>query len=398
MRVPRRGGGPTPQSSPGRSRSESPEPLQLPNELVIEIFRNRVLSRHDLFNCALVSRRFRDPVNEILYSHLEIDIHMLDDGQQEGEDTVWAWSARGWELLRTRVECPDFTQHIRSLYFDIEWGGYKSDARKRTVTPFTTPAIAFSTIVRAARKLEKITRLTLEDADLESTGYDFLAKFKPELTHLKCRCLHPGQIERDHLKKLEVLDFVFGPSWGRLDMKLDCVLASTSTLRILRTDIDVAIHLDYSLFPRLVELDLIGAVEEADPDAFFGELATQCSKFWQSLSKSPSLHTLSLSFTYGYAYDRVLYRLPEIRESLRGPVSTLQTLRFNNDTHLDLLNLDLMNIILSSKYFETVRAVVLPWLFREETATEEQRNQVRFVAIASKGREVVFATEEGRED
>lgn len=44
-----------------------PSPARLPTKLVIEIFRNKVLSRADLSSCALVSRRYLEDVQKLLY-------------------------------------------------------------------------------------------------------------------------------------------------------------------------------------------------------------------------------------------------------------------------------------------------------------------------------------------
>ncbi|GAA5916358.1 F-box protein [Sporobolomyces salmoneus] len=399
---------PLPPSSPSVAR-------RLPDELIIDIFRNRVLSRTDLSQCALVSRRFVEPVNEILYSHLDVVItrywHYSD---MNDDDALLEWSEKSWKLLRTLMDNSKLATYIESIHFAVEGkichgGGMKS----RTPGLLTTPFLAFATLVRlGARKLKEISfgsnwipigeelkvvaefdtikNLRLDYNTLKPVDYEFLARQIPHLKELCCDSIKVPDIASVHLTRLEVIE-VRHLRWG-LPWNFKFLLANRSTLRILRVNLDFALEINYSLFPELIELELF---EPDDVQGLFfttdqkrEELQSRCQKFWESLSRSPRLSTLSLSSMYEDSdYGSALFT--QTNPSMR-PIPTLKTLRFNDEIYLDWTNL-----ILSSTIASTIHTVVLPEWYAPESATLVEENVVKFVGIASGGREVKFATKEG---
>ncbi|GAA5902174.1 uncharacterized protein JCM6883_001319 [Sporobolomyces salmoneus] len=415
---------PLPHSKPPRSPPSPSSLTRLSDELIIDIFRNRVLSRDDLYRCSLISRRFLSPVNEILYSHIEVTINRLwdesDDSLDAEENAVWEWSNRAWKLLRTLMDHPELASSIQSIHFEKEYehaglgegqlgSGIKGSSNS---TLFTTPLLAFKTMVRIARR--KLTRISFDEGwiriskeleiiaeldtiaaistdlnDLTLEEYDHLVEFFPRLKHLRCGYLTLDDVKRSHLTRLEVFEIAYFD--GRPESRLEFLLANASTLRKLRVNLDAALELDYSLFPRLVELDLRYPTYPRGPVEDFDELKTKCQKFWEFLSKSPSLETLCLSSNYSTDYNRCLFRSPPIRSPTLKSIPTLKTFRFHDD-----INLDVTNTLLSNRLGENIRTVVLPDIFGGSSLTLEIRNKIHFVATAGREREVVFAEAEGR--
>lgn len=404
---------------------------RLPDELIIDIFRNEALSRPDLYRCALVSRRFLGPVNEILYSDLDIMIVRLwDSSIDPDEDSLaverrWAWAPRSALLESTLSTRPDLARHVRSIEFrhqteDIapeQWpqGGWAWDELQ------TIPSTAFETVVLVvSRSIEKIafegdwvpTSVELDllaqlpqikcltfnsDSALQTEEYDFLVENLPNLKELHTHSLDLGVDEGDYFKKLEVIDVRFhrDPDVS-LERRLRFVLSNKSTLRSLRLNLDVALYLDYSQFPHLVELDLTPPMDWSENPRLIGakqdELESICPKFWNTLSKSLSLRTLSISSSWGYEmgelYARALYRCRAFKES---SIPTLKTLRFKDD-----IDLNFANGILSSRFVETVDKIVLLYYsgWEGETPermnkTPERMNKLKFVTMVSRGKEVV---------
>lgn len=132
---------------------------RLPNELILEILRNRVLRPRDLVNCALVSRCYLDAVRERLYQSVQI-LAMKDwedatseDGEEEAERMEL--STETYKLTRSLVENPRLGKLVRELRFRVG-GGYGSRAELLHSTVAITPDATILTFLQLAPDVDKV--------------------------------------------------------------------------------------------------------------------------------------------------------------------------------------------------------------------------------------------------
>ncbi|GAA5882330.1 hypothetical protein JCM16303_004075 [Sporobolomyces ruberrimus] len=362
---------------------------RLPDEIAIEIFRNRVLTPLDLANCALASRRWVEPVRELLYESIKVVV-MEDlgssvededsDEQQEEEDVLeMAYSNATWRLLRSLLENKEFGKLVRELKVSFEQN-YDSRHYPDHSAVATTPSQALSTFLCLAPKttqvtlkghhpdtvdtLRKLARYkNIEGLSVRSAEYAEVDLIAEELGHLR-------RLEVWHLPKDRPTQLGSFPSnldtlvllGGRPESLLALLSPNTATLRSLTININAALDVTYSKFPQLSSLTLCCLLGKLD-GAMENEVSTNHFKFWQSLCDSPSLVTLSFKSFNGSQNDHFSSIFSGSSAYPDKSIPTLRTIRFVDYTFLDRIQ-----FLLSSPLAKTLHRVVLPWIWTREAA------------------------------
>ncbi|GAA5966708.1 hypothetical protein JCM3765_007606 [Sporobolomyces pararoseus] len=315
---------------------------RLPDEVIIEIFRNSVLSQADLSNCCLLARRFAEKARLLLYGNLEfllIGIQYLQGVNSEGDWEVenrHEYTAASRKLLRTLFDEPSITQYVRKINLDI----LQRRKRVRNDSPGfeTTPLAALSTCLRLGPQVKSIYlgyRWPASIANLQ------IIKSCHGITELTMSVVENEQIgiiarEFPNLKRLSLWQYAVDTSTTattpQLPRQLDAVYifsvpsppqlllvsASAPTLRTLSVHIKVGAELDYANFPALEDLRFTSTSTSTDDHL-------RCSKFWTSLCQSKSLHTLTFDNSQQLStYDKLLYRYST--SGIYGPLRPIPTL------------------------------------------------------------------------
>jgi hypothetical protein len=379
---------------------------RLPDELIIDIFRNRILSRGDLYNCCLVSRRFTKEVNECLYEEVAIILSAEVGGTETGQGMLRStgsrtrYSVKSWRLIRTLVDKPELARHVRTVYF-VTWDR-DDDEGEESRTVDTTETLAWSTTLDLAMNLKSIdlgrwfpsnldwnpiklhqTLNRLELTLVSPEVLQFIAQHLPRIKHLT------GMLDADGStpllpKGLESLNLY---AFHNV-LETSLVLANCSTLRSLEIPLEVGLDLDFSLFPNLDALHLGSATNSSSVSKT--EARSSGRKLWDSLPKAPSLRTLSFDdCKYGGAYEEALF--PSVKYPPGGPskaIPALRTIRFRGN-----IILDRANILLTRPIATTLQRVLIPSTMLRESAGPLLTNRAEFVmAICKKkGIEVIFA-------
>ncbi|GAA6021292.1 hypothetical protein JCM11491_005793 [Sporobolomyces phaffii] len=399
-------------------------PRRLPDELLLEVLRDAALDRSDLAHCALLSRRYLDPVRELLYDKIDVDMVVFYDGNEVASEVDECQYARqGWAILRTLKENDHLAQMVRSISFEL-------DQFLRSVTPEdrfsekvdSTCSLTLSTFLRLA---PNVTRVALSEGwhrnvnyvkvlarhpnvvelDVAEFGFDEIRLVQSELPHLKALRIadifegdvDPGTEQCDvQLANLETLELK-----RYLGSLIEFPRANAANLRDLSIDVDVALDLDFSQFPKLERLHLDeGYLPANGTPTDWNPLRIRVEKFWKSLAEAKALTTLSIAGPeWDPALERCFSRQLVHLEDRVAAIATLRTVRFPNGdlcvsgTPGGDVVLDRANSILASPLTSHVRRVVLPARYGRENRTPLDAGAANaIVAIcAAKGIEVVYA-------
>ncbi|GAA5986534.1 hypothetical protein JCM5350_001362 [Sporobolomyces pararoseus] len=175
---------------------------------------------------------------------------------------------------------------------------------------------------------------------------------------------------------------------SRAFWKATLISANSSTLRKLQVPFDDALHLDYAKFSTLVELTINASI--GIPAEGTDVVGRNSSKFLDSLSKSPSLHTISFHpARFHLEYEHFIFPSTYLRSEgeLRKPISTLRTIRFVDD-----VSLDRCNSVLSGPFAEHLNELVVPSELNAPGADTQMRNKLKAIVgmCEPKGIEVVL--------
>ncbi|GAA5882332.1 hypothetical protein JCM16303_004076 [Sporobolomyces ruberrimus] len=363
---------------------------RLPDELAIEIFKNRVLTAGDLASCALVSRRFTDPVREPLYESVEVVVmedlgrsaedEDSDEQEEEEELLETAYWTASFRLLNTLMGNARLAELVKKLQVTVE-ASYDSRHYPDHSAVATTPIQALSTFLRLAPQikhvmlngpfpdkldvLQKLVRhKNIEGLCLRVAGdaeVDFIAR---ELGHL--RQLEVSHLRTDtstrlpeypaNLNTLTVLNC-------RPSLLLPLLFTNSSTLRSLSIDINAALSVTYSEYPQISDLTLNCRCVETDPPRDRRKLFAIQHQFWRSLCDSPSLVTLSFKSRDPLPNDDFTSIFYSGSRCPYKPIPTLRTVRF-----IDYTFLDRVQLILSSALAQTLYRIILPYTWTLEAA------------------------------
>lgn len=123
---------------------------RLPDELIVEIFRQKILSRSDLRNCALVSRRYTEAAQRGLFEEVDIMIVQHYYGvPNPGLTLKTKYAKQTWSLLKSLVDNERLAHSVRNLRFEIEKErGFGTDEVAMPLR--TTPLLTLSTFLDVA--------------------------------------------------------------------------------------------------------------------------------------------------------------------------------------------------------------------------------------------------------
>ncbi|GAA5882320.1 hypothetical protein JCM16303_004069 [Sporobolomyces ruberrimus] len=202
---------------------------RLPDELIIEIFRNRVLASWDLANCALVSRRYVKPVRRFLYECVEVvvmeDLGLAEGsdyeepGAQEGSRLDMAYSEMTWSLLKALMGNRTLGLLIKELDFQVEDHYTGCDDEDHSPVA-TTPIHALSTFIRLAPNVKKVKYggpyVDVREALRKLCPFKGVASLTipvigtPEFDYMTKNLVHLRHLETFHLN-VHVYPFRAGP-------------------------------------------------------------------------------------------------------------------------------------------------------------------------------------------
>ncbi|GAA5966712.1 hypothetical protein JCM3765_007608 [Sporobolomyces pararoseus] len=379
---------------------------RLPDELITEVFRNQTLSLQDLSACCLLSKRFLSTGQRLLYEEISVRMGRIHDGEgADGRDRI-GYSRTTWKLLKTLVDNKHLAQFIRKITF------CQDQAEEEIIEGLleTTPDSAIANFLRFAPLVREIafdafwsrTRQSLdlisqfksvEGLKFSKTSEEevsYIAQVLPDLKffnsdHIEFNPRGPRGVTTVLPARLEVLEIYEGDP----DFKAALVSTNSSTLRKLQVGLEVALRLDYAKLSALSELtiDNTPRVLLDEPDI----ASRNSSEFFDSLSKSPSLRTLSFSpsafyFQYEYCIFPGTYARPE--DGLKKPIATLRTIRFEQD-----VSLDRCNSVLSGPFAENLHRLVVPSELVSLGADPLSKNKLTAIVgmCESRGIEVVLS-------
>jgi hypothetical protein len=322
---------------------------RLPDEVVIEIFRNSIFSQGDLTDLALVSRRYLNSVRKSLYASVPVTLMRTEvcdkRGIVEEEDQFYEYSrgtTRLWNTLNHASD--DLAQLVEEVVFATQSrpkGVWEKKYGTRGSTLETSRSLSISTFLRSAPNANKFRfgmGWTVNESHLR-----MIVEIEPveELSFAKF-CVEDLELLSDNFPSLKVLrieDFFtemydspscrlgaleeFYCTDSSVDLEyFDFLRNGSSTLRHLDVHVAVGISLDYSKFPNLRSLAL-GSMGLHSDHEIEDSLSTLVRKFWNSLSTSPSLESLSFaSFPYEDGFESALF----------GPVYGLSVSTFETGT------------------------------------------------------------------
>ncbi|GAA5986542.1 hypothetical protein JCM5350_001366 [Sporobolomyces pararoseus] len=381
-------------------------PARLPDELVIEVFRNSVLSNNDLANCSLVARRFVEKVRLSLYGDIFIFLACIEstggdnnEGRSQFEDR-YEYDSASRKLLRTLLDEPGIGRLVfRITFFNLDFQTIRSDSPGLETTPLTalstflrlTPQLRIINLgwywphpvasLKIIRRYQGITELTL--SVVEDEQIDIIARGFPNLKRLRLRLYHVGMSAATNSfqipQNLETIDITH----GYLQPQVLLVSSNATTLRRLFVEVQLAAELDFTTFPALEALVLRS---NAPNSAVTSGLNRKRTRLWNSLCQAPSLHSLTfINSSRPSAFDTLLFVSSDC-EPLSGPlkpIPTLKQIRFSGSVHLNQAN-----ILLSGPLGTTLNRVCvhgLPPIIRTE-----EKNKIKFVEMICKEKGIEF--------
>lgn len=125
--------------------------IRLPDEVVTRIFRNSIFSRTDLYNCALVSRKFANLAQAFLFA--EVDVVILQDSV--GDKANSTYSTRTWTGLRCLIENAELRKYVTTLRIEVVKNSERTSSDD-TSHLGTTPLLTLSTFLDLAPKVNSI--------------------------------------------------------------------------------------------------------------------------------------------------------------------------------------------------------------------------------------------------
>jgi hypothetical protein len=233
---------------------------RLPDELVINIFRDVSFSHHDLTKLALVSKRYLDSVRRSLYAIIKVTITRILLGKYGFDDT-------SRELFRflSRSRLSPIVQEVQldcpSALVRRPDGGEGLEFLLSIVNnhTFNCTCMTFSLEFSQRELLNAATVAT--DSKIcriraARVPYDLLYETADKLESLQVEHIVGVQVAQ--------LGAVPFPKLTHLDIKSDVssggdlgfLLHVRTTLRILRINLETATKIDYSTMPHLEELHL----------------------------------------------------------------------------------------------------------------------------------------------
>lgn len=367
-------------------------PPRLPDELILEIFRNKSLSTGDLAILCLITRRFLNQVRRSLYESVLVylaeerqEVHSDSDSDNDSSDRI-VYTLRSWQLLRTFQDSPNLAALVDHLHFHFEIVWHRDSVVTGVVA---SQKVACLTFLRLARRTSKISasrfesnahlqdaigktrkcreRITHLDVDTsQGLAFPSLSTLLPNLLHLKIDSLQPRILDLPIFQGLVSLDI--GNSNSILEYT-PFLLSARSTLRQLRINLSILIEIsgsnDLSDFPALIFLHVYRSGKPAGIDSL--TRIEHVLDFWKSICRSTSLRTLSFSgSTYDY-YELVLFSHELALTGIKN-LNTLNTIRFEGNVPVDRLA-----AILGWPMFPALRRIVLPTKVREDEAATRQR-------------------------
>lgn len=366
-------------------------PARLPDELIMEVFKSG-LDIWDLFNCSLVSRKFVEGVNLLLYNRISITVYQGQSQRAEEDDDLarCEYSAETWELLRSLMD----HSKLRQLVESIEFVSYSLFLRNEPDEPVleTTPRIALSTLLRLCRNVKKVEfvdvwristvelkvikqLIVIEDLSMRGVRVEdaeFISKQLPQLKRFHASTFPDPFPSSLHLPQtvtypsnLRSLSLLSGP----FQFHRALVSANYSTLQQLSISVDVARRLDYEQLTQLRTLELEDTDGPTQQPSY-----TVGVEFWTSLSKSPSLRCLVLSGDrYSDGYEAILFGPNKV--CFYTSIPTLKTIRFGDGVYLDRVNL-----LLSGPIGATLHQVVVSEYFVDKDRDVFTKNTFSFLS------------------
>lgn len=308
------------------------------------------------------------------------------------QPTALAYSVGSWKLLKVLEEHEDLALMVREISYDQLWKSEEDGAHDPRISSVAiTDEHALSTFLRLAKNATVLT--FLEALRAGTTYLESLATYGPKIRTLRlpdCRPTRPGgptgstrnitQLETSRLDYVNGMEEFIYPNLTHLDLEdqevtrgaLDCLESVFPNLEVLKINVAVAVELDYAKMPHLHYLHLYN-IEDS------GELLTSRSDdvtgFWNSLSRSPSIRTLSFeACAYECKYERFMFDLGYSHASL----PTLETIRFDKEVRLDRVK-----FILEGRLSESLLRLVIPTSRSDSGGRHDTRREREARAIVA---------------
>jgi len=339
---------------------------RFPDELVLEIFRDQCFSTSDLTRLALVSRRFLPSIKPLLYEVIPLEL-VPHRGEDQPMDLVY--NVKSWKLLKVLEAHDDLAAMVKEVRYDKLWEPEEGALDNPRISAVgTTDELALTTFLRIAKNA---TVLTFFEALHNGVVYlESFARYGPKISTLRLRnCIAtrpegPTDSERNitQLKASRIYgnsteEFVY-PNLTHLDLEdeevkwsdisyLDSVLPN---LEVLKITVKVAVELDFSKMPRLQYLHLYNINDQGAP--LTSTTSFRVAEFWGSLSRAPSIKTLSFeACAYECKYEMLMFDA----RYLGYCAPTLKTIRFDCGVRLDRVKR-----ILDGKLSESLVRFLIP--------------------------------------
>lgn len=319
-------------------------PARLPDELIIEIFKDQCFSLGDLYRLALVSRAFLDPVRRLLYE--TVPILLIPDSEEEN----FTHSIDNALLSRTLTQNEFLRSLVTDLSCDVSFPpsedyegenapedskiptscngalnlflGLAPNATTVTLRQFWGPGDDYPKVItNFGTKIRKLRACNVY--------FEELRELPPTITHLKVYNIR-GDLEEEESRPLL-------PNLTHLDIEDPILIPVTvipfkpifPNLCSLKISLFVAATLDFSSMPHLDFLHLYNM--DRDMNLSTADAQTNSFRFWSSLARSPSLRTLSFGSGEIYPANYETY----IFSYISHEIPTLKTIRFNSWVRLD---------------------------------------------------------------
>ncbi|GAA5966713.1 hypothetical protein JCM3765_007609 [Sporobolomyces pararoseus] len=381
----------------------------LPDELILQIFRNKHLSPCDLARCSLLSRRFVDSARKWLYETVNLGIFHGSAHHEEGQEPIFPdpeFTLASWKLMRTLTDSPEIASYVREI---VLGGGITPQEPRLTIK--TTARLALENILRLTPKTKKLkfgrswsfglneleiirNYQNLEELSvlvLREEAIDILGEHLPHLTFLQAVQVAPRPASEKRFKSLRT----FETSCPHPEILPSFIIPSCTTLRKLRLPLQTAALVDFSQLPALHTFIL----QLHDPSGVTARTprfvaAGESKAFWTALARSPSLRTLVLdSPRHSDHFEAALFGTSDGRRSGTGSggptesIPSLRTLEFQDDFLLDRAN-----SLLASPLSKTLIRLVVPAAPINPEDSSFHAGQVRAVVgmCEAKGIEVVL--------
>ena len=380
--------------------NDTPSSCHLPDEIICEIFRDSCFLLPDLFNLCLVSHRFLSTARRCLYSL--IPVNLVEGTTEIGPDGgEWEYTVDTWKLLKSMKKNPEVAQAIEGILLHSKSGSWNKGKSDRPSGKLADSGQALSAFLQHSPRVRKIV---VKDEWEDDGLYPIIAKRQPNLEYLSVHTISgnsfsllPQQLPK--LKSLRIMETV-GPlpseSGGPFEylehfqLYSECLgfephsfLPSLpSSLRTLRLPLTAVIALDFSRYP---SLDSLHIYAWWFPSALNASPRNLLERFTSSLSKSPSLRSLSFECdSFGKECELYLFSRDYMKKEQTPVLQTLETIRIEEEIRLERL----VNV-LSWNLTQNVRRIVVSIGSNRDQYGADQINAVRGIG-EGRGIELVY--------